>query len=229
MMRPWIVVQHVEWEGPGRIVAEGRARGLDFEVRRMDRNDPLPQVAEVAGLVVMGGPMGVADIPNLPHLGAERTLLAAAVQHGVPVLGVCLGAQLLASALGARVARGPQPEVGPGEVRLTPEGLADPVLGPAGPHLPVFHWHGDTFELPAGTLLLASSPLYPHQAFRVAGRCAYGLQFHVEADAGLWRDWAAHLPPEVRIDAAHCRAVERAGAALLGRFFDLALRTGRAA
>ena len=116
--------------------------------------------------------MGVDDADDHPWLVAERDLLAGAVRAGLAVLGVCLGAQQLARALGAEVRRGDAgDEVGPGEVELTSEGLADPVLGPAGSPLPCVHWHGDTFSLPVAAAHLAASGRYAHQAFRVGRRC----------------------------------------------------------
>ena len=111
--------------------------------------------------------MSAGDSSGHPHLVAERELIGHAVGAGVPVLGVCLGAQLLASACGAEVFRGEHPEVGVGEVELTPDGQRDPVLGPAGSPLPVLHWHADTFVLPPGAIRLARSYRYPNQAFRI--------------------------------------------------------------
>lgn len=225
-MRPWCAVQHVAWEGPGLIAHEARSRGIELQIRRMDLGDALPEAGALGGLVVMGGPMGARDAAAYPHLAAERDLLAGSVAAGLPVLAVCLGAQLLASALGGRVFRGATLEIGAGGVELTAEGKADPVLGPAGAPLPVIHWHHDTFELPEGCVHLASSPGYPMQAFRRGDR-VYGLQFHVELDAGLLRSWTPHFPEGVRIDeVAHAR-VARAGRALIGRFFEQAVKPTR--
>lgn len=217
----WMVLQHVAWEGPGLIAAEAQARGLPVDVRRLDLGGSVPPVEAVAGLVVMGGPMGVYDIGH-PYLVAEQRLLRASVERDVPVLGVCLGAQLLAAALGARVSRGPAPEIGPGEVRVTAEGLKDPVLGGASATLPVMHWHEDTFDLPAGAVHLASSSLYMNQGFRV-GRHAYGFQFHIEVDRPLAARWAGRLPPGIVIDEERRANVERVGRMIVSRFFDVAL------
>jgi GMP synthase (glutamine-hydrolysing) len=213
---PWAVLQHVPFEGPGLITEVAAAHGLDLVVHRLDRGEPLPVAGEVAGLVVMGGPMGAHDDADHPWLAAERDLLATAVGRGVPVLGVCLGAQLLAAALGARVVPGPAPEIGLGTVTLTDDGLADPVLGPAGPDLPVLHWHGDTFDLPDGAVLLASSDRYRHQAFRLGTR-AYGLQFHVEIGTAEAEGLRPHLPAGADLPVAGVGEVGTAGRAVLHR------------
>ena len=171
----------------------------------------------------MGGPTGVYEYDKYPFLAAECRFIAETVRHNRPVLGVCLGAQLLARALGARVFPGHQPEVGFGLVKLTTEGDRDPLFGSEGPQIPVFHWHGDTFDLPQRATLLASSADYPHQAFRFEQR-AYGLQFHVEPDASIWSAWRNQLPMG-SIDAAKQRfdAIARVGRRLIARFFDLVL------
>src|SRR5581483_4254154 len=126
----WVVVQHVDHEGPGLIGEAIAEAGWAWRVVRPDRGEPLPADEPLAGLVVMGGPMGVHDTDRHPWLVAERDLIGRVVRAGRPVLGVCLGAQQLAAALGAEVTTGPEPEIGPGRVHLTPAGRRDPVLGP---------------------------------------------------------------------------------------------------
>jgi GMP synthase-like glutamine amidotransferase len=217
-----IVIQHLAAEGPGLVATVARDHGFTLDVRRMDRGDPVPTADGLDGLVVLGGTMGAYDTAAHPHLAAEQRLLAEACGRNIPILGVCLGAQLLAAALGARVFKGPAAEIGFGIVTLTHEGTRDPILGPSGPAIPVFHWHGDTFDLPGGATHLAASRAYPHQAFRAGGR-AYGLQFHLELDRSLARDWASALPPGVTLDEKRRAAVELTGRAVLHRFFsDLA-------
>lgn len=221
MAHRWFILQHAAWEGPGLIGAVAQAHGLSIDVRRLDRSEAVPPVESIAGLIVMGGPMGIRDTPSYPYLAAEQRLLRAAVERGLPVLGVCLGAQLLAAALGARVDKGPAAEIGLGEVSLTTEGLSDAVLGGAGATLPVVHWHEDTFELPPGATHLARSSLCANQAFRV-GASAYAFQFHVEVDRSLAAAWATRLPPGVFIDEDRRAEVERTGRRIISRFFEAA-------
>jgi imidazolonepropionase-like amidohydrolase/GMP synthase-like glutamine amidotransferase len=222
---PWAVLQHVAWEGPGTIASEATARGLELELFRMDKGERVPPAEEFGGVIVMGGPMSVHDTADHPHLVHERRLLRDAVERDIPILGVCLGAQLLASALDARVEKGPVAEVGIGEVTLTPEGRSDSVIGPDGDTLPVVHWHEETFHVPERGVLLAGSGLYKNQAFRF-GRHAYAFQFHVEVDRSLASAWAPMLPAGT-LEESRRAEVERTGRAILGRFFDLALSAGR--
>jgi GMP synthase-like glutamine amidotransferase len=219
------VVQHVAHEGPGVIADALAGAGLEPVVVRLDEGAPLPEVGDLAGLVVLGGPMGVHDDGAYPWLAAERVLLADAVSAGIGVLGICLGAQQLAAALGAGVTAGRAPEVGLGSVVLTAAGRRDPLFGPeygglALPDVPCVHWHADTFELPDGAVHLAATRAYPHQAFRVGAR-AYGLQFHLEVDAGLAAAWSPHLPAGAALDPLRLAEVTATGRRVLGRFAGL--------
>ncbi|HXZ62242.1 MAG TPA: type 1 glutamine amidotransferase [Acidimicrobiales bacterium] len=217
------MIQHVAHEGPGAIAEAVADAGGLLEVVRVDEGEAVPSpaaVADMAGLAVMGGPMGVHDDEG--WLSDERALLRRAVEAGLPVLGVCLGAQQLAAALGAEVWTGPAPECGVGEVHLTAAAVHDPVFGPAPTPLPCVHWHTDTFSLPEGAVRLAGTEAYENQAFRVGER-AYGLQFHVEVTASLVAHWGAHLPPGVFVRASDVAHVSRAGGALLRRFVALAV------
>ena len=183
-----LVLQHIACEPPAAFEDELRSRGLDVTRVELDEGETPPDWREFPAIVVMGGPMGAYDEAEHPWLAGEKRLLREAVEADVPVWGVCLGAQLLASALGARVYRGDQPEVGLLPVHLTPEAADDPVFGDAPGSFPTLQWHGDSFDLPDGATLLATSPAYPHQAFRV-GR-SYGLQFHIEVPLELATEWA---------------------------------------
>jgi GMP synthase-like glutamine amidotransferase len=217
-----VAIQHVPFEGPGLIAEVAVRQGIELRLCHPYRGEPLPSPEELDGLVVMGGPMGVSDVTEHPHLDHETELIATMVRAGRPVLGVCLGAQLMAHALGASVYRSEQAEIGFGTVSLTPAGREDPVLGSLGAEiLPVMHWHQDTFDLPENASLLAHSEIYAHQAFRV-GKHAYGLQFHLEVDRGLVDAWREHLPAGVTLaDSARSQA-EAIGRKALEAFFALA-------
>jgi GMP synthase (glutamine-hydrolysing) len=220
--RPWVVLQHVTYEGPGAIASAIEAAGADMNLVRVGDGDSVPSAEEAgsfAGVIVMGGPMGVHD--ELPWLEAERVLLRAAVDAELPVLGVCLGAQQLAAALGAEVVTGPTAECGVGEVHLTAAALSDPVFRDAPTPLPCVHWHGDTFSLPVGAVRLAGNEAYENQAFRV-GANAYGLQFHVEVTGSLIAHWGPHLPPGMFVRAVDVAHVSRAGEGIVRRFVALA-------
>ncbi len=225
--RRWVIIQHVAHEGPG-LVAEALAeRNLRFDVVRTDRGDHLPDGGSIGGLVVMGGPMGVHDAGRHPWLAAERALIGEVAHTGRPVLGVCLGAQQLAAALGSEVTTGPEPEIGLGQVVLTSEGRRDVVTGPeytglGQTALPCVHWHRDTFSMPPGAVHLAGSRTFPHQAFRW-GKAAYGLQFHIEVDRSLAALWQPHLPAGVSLDGPRLAQVEAVGRRLLRRFVGRSL------
>jgi GMP synthase (glutamine-hydrolysing) len=200
-MRRAVVLQHLDREGPGFIADLCRGRGLAVDVLRLDLGVAVPRSLDAGDvLVVMGGSMGVGDIgaPRYPFLASEIELLRGILAKGQPVLGVCLGSQLLAHAAGARVypnqrkdgagAFHPLREVGFGQVRLL-GARHEPALAGLGDELPVLHWHGDTFDLPAKAVRLAENDACANQAFRM-GKRAFGLQFHVETDAELVRAWA---------------------------------------
>jgi GMP synthase-like glutamine amidotransferase len=184
-----LVLQHIACEPPGEYETVLRELGANLHRVELDEGDPLPRLGAFDAIVAMGGPMSVNDDADLPWLTAEKRLIGEAVRAGVPYFGACLGVQLLAASLGARVYPGPEPEVGVLPVTLTADGAADPIFAGLPPSFPTLQWHGDTFDLPAGATLLASSPACPHQAFRF-GRLAYGVQFHVEVLPAMAREWA---------------------------------------
>lgn len=163
-------------------------RGAELHRVELDQGEALPDWREFDAIVAMGGPMSATDDAVLPWLTGEKRLIRDAVQSGTPFWGVCLGVQLLAVSLGARVYPGPEPEVGLLPVTLTDEARDDPVFADAPTELVTLQWHGDTFDLPQGAVRLASSPAYANQAFRF-GR-AYGVQFHLEVSPEMARDWA---------------------------------------
>ena len=182
-----LVLQHVDCEPPAEYEDVLVERGIGVERVLLADGDELPDWRDFAGVIVMGGPMGVHDSARFAWLNPELAMIREAVSAGCPLWGVCLGAQLLACAMGARVWTGLRPEVGVCQVDLAADAQHDPVFrGLTGP-VPALQWHADTFDLPAGAVLLASSAQYPNQAFRVAR--AYGIQFHVEVTAGLAAQW----------------------------------------
>jgi GMP synthase (glutamine-hydrolysing) len=182
-----LVLQHIACEPPGVYEDVLRERGVGLHRVELDEGEPLPDWREFDLIVAMGGPMSVNDEHELPWLTGEKQAIGEAVRAGVPFWGACLGVQLLAASLGARVYAGPKPEVGLLPVELTDEARADPIFAGLPRTLLTLQWHGDTFDLPAGATLLASSPAYPNQAFRV-GR-SYGLQFHLEVPLELAEEW----------------------------------------
>jgi GMP synthase-like glutamine amidotransferase len=199
-MRRAIILEHVVHEGPARVAKALERAGFELDRHALHAGAPVP--ANLDGtelLVVMGGPMGVGDIGDAryPFLAPELELLRAAVARDFPTLGICLGAQLLAAAAGARVypnVTGEPPratrEVGWGAVHFVPSTNEEPALAGLDPAEIVLHWHGDTFDLPRGATLLASTLSCPHQMFRL-GRRQYGLQFHIELDEPDLETWLA--------------------------------------
>lgn len=182
------VLQHIRCEPPGLFSGLLRDRGFVAETVELDEGGSLPDWREVDLVLAMGGPMGAYDETGHPWLAAEKQWIAAAVRAGVPYLGVCLGAQLLAASLGAEVRPGETPEVGVLPVELTGAGRADPVFGVLPGQFPALQWHGDTFVIPAGGVHLGRSAAYPNQAFRF-GEAAYAVQFHVEVTGSMLAEW----------------------------------------
>ena len=178
-----LVVQHAEPETPGMLAGALDGADTEVDVRRLFAGGELPEdLGGHDGLVVMGGPMSAHLDDGFPTRRLELALLRSALDAGVPTIGVCLGAQLLALASGGEVFPGEAgPEIGWGPVRLTAAAGEDTLLSGLPQELTVLHWHGDTFRTGPGAVLLATSPRYPAQAFR-AGPAAWGLQFHLEVD-----------------------------------------------
>jgi GMP synthase (glutamine-hydrolysing) len=182
MPKVW-VLQHTPPETLGTIQDALTTVGVTAEYVRAFEGQPVPQSMEgAAGLVVMGGPMGVYEQTQYPYLNNELRLIEHALKVDVPVLGICLGSQLLASALGADVVPSGQKEIGWHSVTLADAALADSLLAGAPQSFTGFHWHGDIFDMPRGAVLLASSGMTSHQAFRYGDR-AYGFLFHMEVTA----------------------------------------------
>lgn len=177
-MKPMLIVQHISCEAAGEYEHVLRDRGVPVEVIELDVLERLPDWRRFCGVVAMGGPMGCNDAGSVPWLRREIEWIRELVLAGAPYWGVCLGAQLLAASLNAAVYPAARVEVGTSRVALVPAGFADPVFRVAPSVFETFQWHSDTFDVPAGGSLLATSSACTNQAF-AWGR-AYGLQFHLE-------------------------------------------------
>ncbi len=172
------VLQHVAFEDIGSMAPWLTSRGAKMHYTRFYDNQALPRLDGLDLIIAMGGPMSVNDESSLPWLKPEKQLVRDAVKRGVPMLGVCLGAQLIASALGSRVYRNPKKEIGWFPIEAVPAG--GQVFQFPG-KCTVFHWHGETFDLPSGAVRLARSAACENQAFQI-GRRVIGLQFHLETN-----------------------------------------------
>ena len=179
------VFRHIPFEGVGLLGDVWSARGIGYEYADLAAGGSSPDPRDFDGLVFMGGPMSVND--DLPYLRIEEQMIRDAAAKEKPVLGICLGAQLIAKALGAAVRKNGAKEIGWYDVDFTAHAVQDPLFRGLRRET-VFHWHGETFDLPEGAVLLASSRLCRNQAFR-AGRNAYGLQFHLEVTPEMIADW----------------------------------------
>jgi GMP synthase-like glutamine amidotransferase len=196
---------HVQHEGPALIADWAAARGHDLTEVHLYRDDRLPGRMDLEWLVVMGGPMNVYEHDRYPWLDPEAELIRAALAAGKRVLGICLGAQLMAKALGARVSENAHREIGWFPVTLTPEALRTDLFEGFPASVPAFHWHGDTFEIPAGALPLASSAGCAQQGFVLDGGRAVGLQFHWEVrpvDVEAWLAGGDALRPGPYVQSA---------------------------
>lgn len=234
--QPWLAIRHAEHEHIGTIANALKRAGIGYRYLDVYRGAAVPpSLAGWGGLIVMGGSMGVYETARYPFLAAERDLICQAAEESLPVLGICLGSQLIAGALGAQVYPGPQKEIGwyPVEVvepldELT-QGLPSSFMG--------FHWHGDTFDLPSGATPLFRSQLYANQGFRW-GRKIYALQFHLEVTAAMVADWLNDPGCQAEIAAVpgldpetirhgrrqHAGELERIGAQVFDRFLSIAAR-----
>ncbi|MFC1613844.1 type 1 glutamine amidotransferase [Gemmatimonadota bacterium] len=188
-MKPLLIVQHLEREHAGVFTEVLERRSIPCRMARIYKGDRVPDSPkEFSGMLILGGVMNVDQADRYPYLGDEMRLIRLAHDTGVPVLGICLGSQLMAAALDSPVYDGGVREIGWYEVELTAQAEKDPLFLDFPERFNVLQWHGQTFDLPAGAVRLASSRAYPNQAFR-CGQTSWGLQFHLEADGELLRRW----------------------------------------
>lgn len=200
--------------------------GVPFRLARPFAGEELPAAGEAAAVVVLGGAMGVHDTAQYPFLAAVTGFIGEVVTAGVPYLGICLGGQLLAHVLGAQVTTGASGEKGTFTVTLTSEGEHDPLFAGISSPFVTFQWHNDTFAIPAGATLLASSSACPHQAFR-AGERVWGLQFHPEVNRDIvasWTRWSVETASSADCFLADFAAAEPAFCAVSRRLLANFLR-----
>ncbi|MBP7529620.1 MAG: type 1 glutamine amidotransferase [Syntrophorhabdaceae bacterium] len=215
MEKRLLVIKQVEEEGPGYIADLFLDDGWNVEVLELSgAGTNLPHdLDDVGGIVVLGGPMNVYQEDAYPFLRNEESFIRRALIDEVPLLGICLGAQLVAKTCGARITRSPKKEIGWSTVMKTREGMDDNLFRGNPQHMTVFQWHEDTFDVPDDGVLLAKGRVCPNQAFKV-GHCAYGLQFHIEVTPEMVEAW---MENERGIDVAR---IIRDGRKIMGSFAD---------
>ena len=188
--KPVLLIQHAHYEHPAALKRALEAQGIVTQWIHPYRGDPYPALSEIRGIISLGGPMGANDESEHPWITTELELLQRAVETGKPTVGICLGGQMMARALGGKVERHETVELGWFPLQLNAAGNADPILGAIGASPMVYQWHQDTFFLPPGAELLASSEACARQAYRISDH-AWGFQFHPEADHQLVHEWLA--------------------------------------
>ena len=195
-----LILENIASEGPGTLEDFLQERGMYYKVVNCATED-IPGSKDFDSLVMLGGPMSVNEEDVYPYIIREMALVREFVAEGKKIFGICLGAQIMAKALGAKVYPGPEKEIGWYDIELTDGGTRDPLMkelavnvrsrskaGDFGTRVKVFHWHGETFDMPEGAVWLAKSALYPHQAFRY-GEGAYAFQFHIEVRKEMIYEW----------------------------------------
>jgi GMP synthase (glutamine-hydrolysing) len=217
LSRQACIVRHVAFEDLGTLAPVFAAEGFDLSIMDAGVDELFEPIVRSDLVVILGGPIGVYEEAKYPFLVDERRALEQRLQQDLPTLGICLGAQLMAAALGASVYPGPEKEIGWAPVTLTAAGQASCLGRLEGQ--PVLHWHGDTFDLPSGAERLASSDVYANQAFAL-GSNVLALQFHPELDVRRFEQWLIGHAGELAaagVDVGQFRArVRQSGSALQG-------------
>jgi GMP synthase (glutamine-hydrolysing) len=206
--RPVLVLQHVQWERAA-IVGEVLDReAIAWSSRILvdsAETDSMPSLDSLGGIIIMGGPMGALDFVDFPGIGLESELVRLAFDNEVPLFGICLGHQIIATALGARLHPGAASEVGIGDVEVVTD---DGVFGDRGTRQAVLHWHHDVVEAPDGAKILAKTAQTPNQAFRI-GNSVFATQFHLEVDRPMLDTWLAVPDMAADLDAATLATIEQ--------------------
>lgn len=208
-----LILKNIEAEGPGTLEDFLCEEGTSYRVIDLEK-EAIPPAQEFDTLIMMGGPMSVNDEDLYPFITREMELVREFIARSKKVFGICLGAQIMAKSLGARVYAGPGKEIGWYDIELTEEGLRDSLMTKMAVHpcagdfwrkFKVFHWHSETFDIPQGAVRLAKSALYPNQAFRY-GKDAYAFQFHIEVEKEMIYEWLKNEP----VDGSELRRVTEA-------------------
>ncbi len=193
-----LVLQHADPERPGLIADAVREAGASLETVRGDLGQSIPPSLDgYAGLIIMGGPQSVYEEDTFPYLRAEKRLARQAIDNNLPLIGVCLGSQIIADVLGSEVRPGPAPEIGWKPVTRSIEITADPILSPLPETFTPLHWHGDVYDLPSGATPVGASEMTPIQGFTY-GETTYALLFHLEMTEPQIADMAALFPEDIR-------------------------------
>ncbi|MEW6409025.1 MAG: type 1 glutamine amidotransferase [Nitrospirota bacterium] len=202
-----LIIKNIITEGPGTIEDFLREQGIPFSIIELGSGEIPPPLKGFDTLIVMGGPMGVYEMDRYPHLMVESRIIREAINRNMKILGICLGAQMIAYCLGAEVYPGPEKEIGWYDIEITGDGLKDlpmrkiaihPMVRDFWRRFKVFHWHSDTFDIPLDAVLLARSELYKNQAFRYRDN-VYGFQFHIEVTRDMLLEWFKNSPEIDRI------------------------------
>jgi GMP synthase-like glutamine amidotransferase len=228
-----LVIKHIDVEGPGLIEHCLKQGKIPYRILNLMSSVRFPRLEGITHIVLLGGPMNVNEEGRYPFLREEDLFIKEAIQRGKAILGICLGAQLIAKALGAKVFKAPVKEIGWYDVSLTKIGSQDPLFSDLPKTFSVFQWHEDTFEIPKSGKLIATSSPVSHQAFRY-GEKVYGLQFHLEVTEEMIREWVETYedefkgpqasPPSSRVEIMNETEIKietyiRRGISFLTKFF----------